>query len=686
MLTVGIDVGGTFTDVFVRDSRTGHFVVHKVPSTPPEFGRGFMQGLLETVARAGVNAADVSRVIHGTTVATNCILTQSGARLGLLMTEGLRDVLYIGVGWRPRMYEIDMDPVEPLFLAPRRRSLGVRERMGAHGEVVTPLDEAHLAAVAKTLVEEHDVPVFVVCFLPSYTNPAHERRAREVLASLYPKIPVTLSSDVLPRKREYRRLVAAGFDGYVKPIVTNYLTGLQGSMAAAGIDAPLHIMLSHGGVAGIDNVVERPVRTVLSGLAAGVIGAAHVGAVAGCPDCISLDMGGTSTDVALIRGGHALVTSDGKFEDYPLNLTMVDVRTIGAGGSSKASVDAAGGLKVGPESAGAFPGPACYGRGGTTPTVTDASFVLGYMTPQTFAGGIDIDVARAHAAIEEQIAKPLGISVLEAALGIHAIVNSNMAQTLRLVSIKRGHDPRDFTLIPFGGAGPLHGGRLAEAASIRRILIAPAPGVLSALGLLLAPIQHDAMTTFEMPAADASPQRLLAAAVPLDVDCARRMQLDSVPAGVARVEYFAEMRYISQAHELEVSLGHALDEAVLERAVAGFHRVHEQTYSHCDPVAATEFVTLRAVHTADSADTSLLRVGQRQSRPAPSPRRRRICLDAQRGFEAVDVWSRAELPVGFEFTGPAIVEQADTTTLVYPGHRATVDAIGNILIDVPLPT
>ena len=261
-----------------------------------------------------------------------------------------------------------------------------------------------------------------------------------------------------------------------------------------------------------------------------------------------------------------------------------------------------------------------------------------------------------------------------------------MAQTLRLVSIKRGHDPRDFTLIPFGGAGPLHGGRLAEAASIRRILIAPAPGVLSALGLLLAPIQHDAMTTFEMPAADASPQRLLAAAVPLDVDCARRMQLDSVPAGVARVEYFAEMRYISQAHELEVSLGHALDEAVLERAVAGFHRVHEQTYSHCDPVAATEFVTLRAVHTADSADTSLLRVGQRQSRPAPSPRRRRICLDAQRGFEAVDVWSRAELPVGFEFTGPAIVEQADTTTLVYPGHRATVDAIGNILIDVPLPT
>jgi N-methylhydantoinase A/oxoprolinase/acetone carboxylase beta subunit len=685
VLTVGIDVGGTFTDVFVRDSRTGRFVVHKVPSTPPHFDRGFMQGLLATVERAGAKAGDVSRVIHGTTVATNCILTQSGARLGLLMTEGLRDVLYIGVGWRPRMYEVDMDPVEPLFLAPRRRSLGVRERLGARGEVVTPLDEAQLAEVARTLVEEHDVQVFVVCFLHSYANPAHERRAREVLAGLYPRIPVTLSSDVLPRKREYRRLVAAGFDGYVKPIVTNYLAALQGSMSAAGVDAPLHIMLSHGGVAGVGNVVERPVRTVLSGLAAGVIGAAHVGATAGCPDCISLDMGGTSTDVALIRGGRALVTNDGKFEDYPLNLTMVDVRTIGAGGSSKASVDAAGGLKVGPESAGANPGPACYGRGGTTPTVTDASFVLGYLTPQTFAGGIDIDVERAHRAIEEQIAKPLGMSVLEAALGIHAIVNSNMAQTLRLVSIKRGHDPRDFTLIPFGGAGPLQGGRLAEAASIRRILIAPAPGVLSALGLLLAPIQHESMATFEAAASAVTAQRLRAAAAPLDADCARRMQLDAVPAGDARVAYFVEMRYIGQAHELEVALGDALDDAVVERAVAEFHRVHEQTYSHSERSAPTEFVTLRAVHTADPAGSSLLAGGQPPGGPAPSPRRRPICLDARRGFEDVDVWSRAELPVGFSFTGPAIVEQADTTTLVYPGHRAAVDALGNILIDVPLP-
>ncbi len=683
MLTVGIDVGGTFTDVFVRDNRSGEFVVHKVPSTPPEFGRGFMQGLLETVAKAGRQPADVGRVIHGTTVATNCILTQSGARLGLIMTDGLRDVLYIGVGWRPRMYEIDMDPVEPLFLAPRRRSLGVRERMGAHGEVVIPLDEAHLAEVARTLVEKHGVEVFVVCFIHSYANPTHERRTREILRQLYPQIPVTLSSDVLPRKREYRRLVASGFDGYVKPIVTNYLAGLKNAMAADKVEAPLHIMLSHGGIAGTDNVIERPVRTVLSGLAAGVIGAAQVGAAAGCPDCISLDMGGTSTDVALIRGGKALVTNEGKFEDYPLNLTMVDVRTIGAGGSSKAWVDAAGGLKVGPESAGASPGPACYGRGGDTPTVTDASFVLGYLNPGTFAGGIDIDVDRARAAIDEKIARPLGMSTLEAALGIHAIVNSNMAQTLRLVSIKRGHDPRDFVLIPFGGAGPLQGGRLAEAASIKRILIAPAPGVLSALGLLLAPIQHEAMATYEVATANTDAARLRSVLAELDSQCARRMRADSVDPAETRTEYFAEMRYTGQAHELEVSLGRSADDGVIERAATEFHRVHEQTFNHCDIDSPTEFVTVRAVHSRDSEQTSLVSVARKVSGAVPKPGKRAICLDASKGYEDVDVWNRTELPTGFSFVGPAIIEQSDTTTLVYPGHRAEVDDLGNILIDVP---
>ena len=440
MLTVGIDVGGTFTDVFVRDTDRGGWIVHKVPSTPPAFGDGFMRGLSEAVERAGAAPESVHRVVHGTTVATNCILTQSGARLGFLLTEGCRDILYIGIGWRPKMYDLDMDPVEPLFLAPRRRSLEVSERMDYEGNVLIPLAEDELRKVARTLVEEHGVEVFVVCFLHSYANPVHEYRCREILNEMYPEIPVTLSSDVLPRRREYRRLVVSGFDGYVKPVVTNYLNELVGKLDGANVDAPLHVMQSHGGVGGVDNVIERPVGTVLSGLAAGVIGAANVGASAGFPDCISLDMGGTSTDVALIRGGQPLITNEGSFEDYPLNVPMIDVRTIGAGGSSIAHVDEGGALKVGPESAGADPGPACYGRGGEQPTVTDASLVLGYLNPDSFAGGLDIDVELSRRAIENQIAEPLGMTLLEAALGIHAIVNSNMAQTLRLVSIKRGHD------------------------------------------------------------------------------------------------------------------------------------------------------------------------------------------------------------------------------------------------------
>ena len=683
MAIAGIDVGGTFTDVFIRDQERDTWVVHKAPSTPPDFSRGFMAGLNQALAKAGASPTDVERVVHGTTVATNCILTRRGARLGLVMTEGFRDVLYIGIGWRPRMYDLDMDAVEPLFLAPRRRSLGVRERMDAQGQVVTPLDEEHVKQVARTLVEEQGAEVLVVCYLHAYANPTHERRTREILQALYPDVDITLSSDVLPRRREYRRLVVSGFDGYVKPVVTNYLRGLQHELHEAGVAGPLYVMQSHGGVGGVGNIIERPVGTVLSGLAAGVIGAANVGASAGFPDCISLDMGGTSTDVALIRGGRALISNDGSFADYPLNIPMIDVQTIGAGGSSIAHVDEGGALKVGPESAGADPGPACYGRGGSEPTVTDSSFVLGYLNPETFAGNIDIDIDRSRQVIEEKIARPLKLGLLEAALGIQAIVNNNMAQTLRLVSIKRGHDPRDFVLIAFGGAGPLSAGKLAEAASIRQILIPPAPGVLSAMGLMLAPIQHEAMTSFEVAAADASPSDMRARFASLDEACRAKMLEDGVDTAATTIEYRTEMRYIGQSHELEVAI-HAEDEDAIGGAVEAFHDAHLRAYSHCDRNAATEFVTLRSVHYKPSAETTLLAASTEQQAAAPPHRVRKVCLDDAAGLQEVPIFQRGDLHVGFELTGPAIIEQADTTTLVYPDHQARIDGYRNILIDVPV--
>ena len=683
MAIAGIDVGGTFTDVFIRDRERDTWVVHKAPSTPPDFAKGFMAGLAEALAKAGVSATEVERVVHGTTVATNCILTRRGARLGLVMTEGFRDVLYIGIGWRPRMYDLDMDPVEPLFLAPRRRSLGVRERMDAQGQVVTPLDEDHLKSVARTLVEEQGAEVLVVCFLHAYANPAHERRARDILSERYPQVEVTLSSDVLPRRREYRRLVVSGFDGYVKPVVTNYLRGLQSQLQTAGVPGPLHVMQSHGGVGGVGNIIERPVNTVLSGLAAGVIGAANVAASAGFADCISLDMGGTSTDVALIREGRALISNDGSFADYPLNIPMIDVQTIGAGGSSVAYVDEGGALKVGPQSAGADPGPACYGRGGTEPTVTDANFVLGYLNPDTFAGGLNLDLDRSRAVIEEKIAQPLGLGLFEAALGICAIVNNNMAQTLRLVSIKRGHDPRDFALIAFGGAGPLSAGKLAEAASIRKILIPTAPGVLSAMGLMLAPMQHEAMTSFEVSAAEARLDDVRAQLAGLDSACRARMREDGADPDETTIEYRAEMRYVGQSHELEVPILPSQSDAI-EQAVQAFHDAHQRAYSHCDRNAPTEFVTLRSVHFKAPEESALTAAPESKRLPAPTPRQRDACLDNAVGLQKVAVFTREELPVGFEMTGPAIIEQADTTTLVYPGHHAKIDGFRNILIDVPL--
>ena len=679
---VGVDIGGTFTDVFIRDAGRQGWVVRKVPSTPPAFAEGFLDGVSGALGEAGLAPQQVGRVIHGTTVATNCILTQGGARLGFVLTEGFRDILQIGIGWRPRMYDLDMDPVEPLFLAPRRRCLGVRERVNVKGEVLTPLDEAHLLEVAAQLVEGEGAEVLVVCYLHAYANPAHERRSRELLAQRYPEVPVTLSSDVLPRPREYRRLVVSGFDGYVKPVVNNYLKSLMARMHGAGIDAPLHVMQSHGGVSGVDNVIERPVGTVLSGLAAGVIGAANVGAAAGFGDLISLDMGGTSADVALIRGGRPLVTNEGGFEDYPLNIPMVDVRTIGAGGSSIASVDAGGALRVGPDSAGADPGPACYGRGGERPTVTDASFVLGYLNPKTFAGGIDIQMARAEAAIAQQVAGPLGMSLVEAALGVHAIVNANMAAALRLVSIRRGFDPRDFTLLPFGGAGPLNGGMVAAACGIRRILVPPTPGVLSALGLMLAPTQHEAMASYEVEASRAQTADIVRIFSELDDECRRRMLVDRVDPSETGAEYFAQMRYVGQSHQLEVSLGDALGESTITDAMAAFHERHEQTYNHSDEQAPVEFVALRAVHQRAATQTQLLEPRADGGAALPKPDSRPVCLDAAEGYRDTPVYQRETLPVGFQFTGPAIVEQADTTTLIHPGQTATVDRFANLVIEL----
>ena len=682
-IQVGIDIGGTFTDIFVKDDSSNSWIVHKVPSTPPHFSDGFMFGLTETLELAKKSIEDISRIIHGTTLATNSIITQSGAKIGFLLTEGCSDILQIGYGWRPKMYDLDMDPVEPLFLAPRRRCLGVKERLDYQGKVITKLNTNDLKKKAEYLVKKEGCEVFVVCYLHSYANPIHEKKTKDILNSLYPNIPVTISSEVLPKRREYKRMVVSGFDGYVKPLVTEYLLNLESNFTTRSKDFVFHVMQSHGGVSGIKNICQKPVGTALSGLAAGVIGAANVGKEAGYPDCISLDMGGTSTDVALIKKGKALITSEGSFGDYPLTIPMIDVRTIGAGGSSIAYVDGGGALKVGPESAGANPGPACYSNGGKLPTVTDASFVLGYLNKDTFAGGLDIDIKKSKKCITDRICKPLKIDLIEAALGIHEIVNSNMAQTLRLVSVKQGHDPREFTLMPFGGAGPIHSGKLAEISSIKRMLIPPTPGVLSALGLMLAPIQHEAMNSYEVKERDVKSGEIKKIFKNLDDICLAKMKEDGVTAKEVKREYYAEMRYSGQAHEIEIPIPTSIDRNAVKYAVKLFHKTHLSNFSYNDLNAQTEFVTLRSVHKKQPNDKSLIKKSNTKQAHAPKKNFRKVCLSKKEGFKRIPVFSRGDLLPGFKLKGPAIIEQSDTTTLIQRGHNLEVDVFKNLIITLP---
>ena len=450
-LRIGVDIGGTFTDVIGR--RGDRVWTAKVPSSPGDLAAGVLAGVETVLALSGEAPEDVDRFVHGTTIATNAILEEKGARIGLLMTEGFEDVLEIGRQKRSRMYDLFMAPETPVFLAPGRRRAGIAERIGPDGSVVVPLDEAGVRATVARLVEEEGIEAVAVCYLFSFRNPAHERRTADIIARDFPGLAVSISSEVDPVFREYERTCVTAFDAYVRPVVNGYLDGLDVALRRRGVLAPLLIMQSRGGAASAHRTVARPVTTLLSGPAAGALGGRSAGERSGRRELITLDIGGTSSDVALARGGASLVSREGRIRGYPLRVPMVDVHTIGAGGGSIARLDDAGVLKVGPESAGADPGPACYGRGGIAPTVTDASLVLGYLDPARFAGGIRPRIDAAERAVGA-LAEAMRCSLAEAAFGIHTVCNAAMAEAVRMLTVKRGHDPRDFALVLLGGAGP----------------------------------------------------------------------------------------------------------------------------------------------------------------------------------------------------------------------------------------
>jgi len=671
---IGVDIGGTFTDIVALDGE-GRLALAKVPSTPKDLLDGIGAAVGKVLALAGAPPGDVERFIHGTTVATNAVLEQKGAVTAVLTTEGFEDVLEMGRQKRSRMYDLEMDPETPSFLAPGRRRVGIRERLDARGATLVPLDEGQVRAAVQTL-RSQGVQAIAVCYLFSFVNPAHEQRTRELCAEIAPEISVSLSSEVDPTFREYERLCVTAFDAYLGPVVKRYLAGLADTLRGLGIRAVPLIMRSRGGIVSAALAARQPVTLFLSGPAGGVIGAGCAAERSGVRDFVSLDMGGTSNDVAVVRSGAPLLASEGSIGPYPVRTPMVDVNTIGAGGGSIAWIDAAGGLRVGPRSAGAEPGPACYGRGGDAATVTDASVVLGYLNPERFAGGaLTLDVGAAERAVGA-IGRRLGVDTITAAAGIHRVINARMADQIRLVTIKRGYDPRQFSLVVLGGAGPVHGAALAAEMGMAEVLVPEAPGVLAAFGLLAAAIEHHHARTLQARTDVADLAAVNRCLAELDAAGRARMHEEGVAAADVHVAYTADMRYVGQAYELEVPIAAPVAAERVPDIVAAFHAVHERVYGYARTQQTVEFVNFRAVHTYRLPRPVVRPSAQAHGRLDDARvGERRAYFD---GFVSAAIYERARLPLGARLAGPAIVEQMDTTTVIPPGVTAVVDDAGNL--------
>lgn len=679
----GIDIGGTFTDVVLAGD-DGSLVVRKVLSTPGDYGRGIAEGLAAAMADRGATPDKVVKIVHGTTVATNAILEIKGAKTGLITTAGFRDVLELRRLRIPEMYTLNYRKPPPLV--PRRLRREVRERIGAAGNVIDALSEED-AIEACRLFKAEGVEAVAIVFLHSYVNPDHEKAvaaiARRILG---PEVFVTASHEILPVIREYERTSTTVINAYLGPIVGAYFESVRRHLDRIGVSAPLLVMKSDGGVMSADLAAERPAYIVESGPAAGVMGAARLGAGSAIrqPDSLTLDMGGTTAKASIVEDGEVARTGDYEVGaginlssklvmggGYALKLPVIDISEIGAGGGSLVSIDAGGLVKVGPESAGADPGPVAYGRGGTEPTFTDAVMTLGYLNPgHLVGGGLALDAAGARRVMQDRVATPLGKDVLDAAHGVFQVACGTMVRAVKAVSTYRGRDPRDFTLYAFGGNGPVAAVAIAELLEMTRVAIPRHPGVFSALGLLLAPVELEAARASFVRLEDTDAQTLEARFAELEAELAAGMAAEGYDQGVYRVDRYADLRYSGQAHELTVAVPAPLAIDGLARA---FGAEHERTYGHQAAAEAVECVTLRAIARVPVIDP-----------PAPAAPKasgdessRKAFFGAAHGLLDVPVLGRGALATG-DRVGPLIVEEYDSTVVVPPGWRASLDGLGTI--------
>ncbi len=665
-LSIAVDIGGTFTDISLLDRASGQVWRAKTQSVPSDPSEAFLNGIRLALSDAGAPASALGQVLHGTTVATNMILEGKGARTALVTTRGFRHVLAIGRQDIPRKANL-YNWVKPQRPVPASRIVEIDERIAAGGDVLTALDEASVVAAARA-IREMDVEAVGICLLHAFANPAHERRAAEILKAELPGMAVTISTDVLPVVREYERSLTTVLNATVMPGVTTYIGRLEQRLDDEKVSAPLLLMQSNGGVAGAAAIRQAPALTALSGPAAGVVGARAIAAACGIGDLITVDIGGTSADICLIKDGRIGLTQHGKVGDWPLPLPMVDMVTIGAGGGSIAAV-VDGTLTVGPRSAGARPGPAAYGHGGLDATVTDAHVVLGHLPSKLLGGRMGLDVEAARRAVQDRVATPLGLSIEAAARGILAIVDNHMVGAVRVVSVERGHDPRQFTLVPFGGAGPLHGCVLADLLGISSVMVAPAPGVLCADGLLAADLKAEFSRT--LPRAGAI-DIVTADAIFTDLETQAQAWLshEGVVDEKRRTVRMALLRYHGQGGEIAVEW--ADTKQALEAAFAAEH----QALYGFTLQAAIELVTLRVEATGMTAQPPISTLDASSAFDAYDS----APVDFADGKRNVRLVDRAGLGAGAVFDGPVVLTQLDTTTLVPPGWNGQVHESGAIIL------
>jgi N-methylhydantoinase A/oxoprolinase/acetone carboxylase beta subunit len=686
MKLVGVDVGGTFTDLVLSDSDRGLTLTHKVPTTPADPSAGVMTGILELCRRHDIPPAAIAHVFHGTTIATNAILEHRGAATGMVTTRGYRDIIHVARHQRPQHYSIMQEmPWQNRPLVRRRHRKVVSERIAPpRGEVLVPLAEDEVREAARALRAE-GVEAIAVCFLFSYLDASHEERARRILLEEFPEAFVTTSASVSPQFREFERFTTAAMNAFIGPRVLTYVGRLEASLRASGLHAELHVMASNGGVATPAMVSERPVLTLLSGPAAGVLGGAWAGALSGRRRCITFDVGGTSADIGLVVDGRygEATARDTWIAGYPVIVPMIDIHTIGAGGGSIAWVDPGGAFRVGPRSAGAQPGPAAYGRGGADPTVTDANLVLGRLDRDNFlGGGMTLDEAAARRVIAA-LARRLGLAELEAAEGVLTVLNSNMANAIRSRTVQKGIDPRTFSLVAFGGAGPLHGADVATMLGIPEVVVPPHPGITSAVGLLTTDLKYDAVRT-EFQVSD----RIDLARLDRDLSEMERGLADQfvadglAPSAVAYVRG-ADLRYVGQGYELRVPVPAGdLDEAALAGIFEAFHRLHEAEYGHAFPSSAIEIVNVRVTGIGRMPKIDRPSVPHGRSLAEALARHGKCVFRTGGKLEALETafYHRDRLPLEEAFAGPAIVLQMDSTTVVPPGWTAVADRNGNLIL------